>query len=190
MYCEICGTFFEGKKCPNTKNHSKIKKIASLMPDGNDALMDLESYKEEGYNLISEGTTDDEVYTGYLKLGFSYYIRFQNSQNWGSSITFNTYMAMLNHSSLYEEEKHKEVCSRLRDEFGSVFGLADGKTYVFEFGVERYIENSLFLAYYRFDTWHITEKKTGIVKEVDVKDIRKTATEDFVFGYAKCLFKK
>ena len=188
MYCEICGVFFEGKKCPNARHHSKMMKVASLLPDGARAFTDFEDYKEEGYYAINNGNTDEEVYNGYLKLGFCYYVRFMYSTGWGSSITYNTYMAMINHSSLYEQDSHKEVCDRLLKEFGSVFGLEAGKTYVFEYGIDRYIENSLVLAYHRFNDWFITNKKTGNTEKVSGSDIRKTATEDFVFGYAKCLF--
>ena len=46
----------------------------------------------------------------------------------------------------------------------------------------------MFRDYTYTSCWVITNKETGIEDVISYKLLRKTATDDFVFGYAKCLF--
>ena len=187
--CEVCGFDLTVKgKCPKVKYHPKFKKIQSLVKDGVSAFSDLESFKQSAYDSLDSANSVEEEVTAYKKLGYAFYVRFIK-MNPDSSLTYETYMGLLlSSNSLYEIDKHQDAFDSIVNEYGKIFGMERGKTYVFEDGITRYIENSMFRAYAYTSGWVITNKETGIEDVIPYKLLRKTATDDFVFGYAKCLF--
>lgn len=187
--CEVCGFDLTVKgKCPKVKYHPKFKKIQSLIEDGGSAFSDLESFKQSAYDSLDSANSVEDEIKAYKKLGYAFYVRFIK-MNPDSSLTYETYMGLLlNSNSLYEIDKHQDAFDSLVNEYGKIFGMEKGKTYVFEDDVTRYIENSMFRAYTYTSGWVITDKETGVEDVIPYKLLRKTATDDFVFGYAKCLF--
>jgi hypothetical protein len=192
MYCEICGSECIGK-CRNTKLHNKIKALAKSY--GNmayDAICKNEEFKCEAYHDKNEAekTGDVDAYIEASKrLMFAYYMRFLKAFNGNTTITLDTYSGMVLKSRPKNFNAFPEAYETLVREFGLIYGLHTGGTYVLAHEHMRIIENSLFLAYTDVapNSWTIQFKQTGETVDIPFKKLQKSSSNDFVMGYVKCL---
>lgn len=183
MVCTVCGAEVKKGRCTWAKYHPRIKAIQGYFSDGQDAFTKTNTFRNNAMSNLD-----------YERLGFLYYIDFMKGRDWKPNITYPTYMGMILQSGVLPYlEKDSNEYNQLKQTYGLVYGFELGSGDLFDYGVARFFENSMFRAYFKKDTWFITKKDyinrdKEVTKRVPEKSLKKSSTEDYVLGYAKCLF--
>jgi len=188
-YCEVCGGYYSGKACPMTRiAHRKIEKLISLYGSVvHDAIVNDDKLKDEAYKALETAKTDEEFDKAYMSLVMAYYIRFQITRRWSSSLTFETYWGMLIHSC---PAKFGSRLEYFKSKYGDIVGLKIGYTYQFCNTVDtddKIFENSLFIVRTDIYGWVITKKGSGQSIGINYKELPKRSSEEYIMGYAKCV---
>lgn len=187
-YNMTCSCFKEDKNL-SKKAKAKIEELSAIYGDiVQEAVHNDAKVVDNAMAVIADSKDEQEIDSAYTDMVMAYYIDFQRKVGWTSTLTFESYWAMLNYANSRIFEDRAGVYDA---RYGRIRGLQRNTTRAFENTIDnekvKIFEDHLFIARTDRFGWVIYKKAGQQTMGVNYQALPKNSSQDFVMGYCKCL---